>query len=105
MERSGTKKLLTAHNVWLTSAIVIVVALGVYSGMDAEAFRAAADSAAKSRVAMQTTQRVLSLLKDAESGQRGYLLTGDPQYLNAYNQALREIEKRVRDLNAVVGPC
>jgi len=31
-----------------------------------------------------------SLLKDAETGQRGYLYTGDPRYLEPYNDALAQ---------------
>jgi len=31
-----------------------------------------------------------SLLKDAETGQRGYLYTGDPRYLEPYNNALAQ---------------
>jgi PAS domain S-box-containing protein len=46
---------------------------------------------------VEHTQRVLleltgyeSLLKDAETGQRGYLYTGDPRYLEPYNFALAQ---------------
>jgi signal transduction histidine kinase len=35
--------------------------------------------------------RLLSLLQDAETGQRGYLLTRDESYLEPYDQATREI--------------
>jgi PAS domain S-box-containing protein len=46
---------------------------------------------------VEHTQRVLleltafeSLLKDAETGQRGYLYTGDPRYLEPYNEAVAQ---------------
>jgi PAS domain S-box-containing protein len=39
---------------------------------------------------------VLSALKDAETGQRGYLLTGKPGYLEPYNTALANLDA---DLN------
>src|SRR5262249_3775917 len=32
-----------------------------------------------------------STLKDAENGQRGYLITSDPTYLNRYRQAASEV--------------
>ena len=35
--------------------------------------------------------RVLSYLQDAETGQRGYLLTGDQSYLEPYEHSLREM--------------
>src|SRR5215831_17151927 len=43
------------------------------------------DRAALHRKAISETQSLLSTLKDAETGQRGFLLTGDEQYLGPYN--------------------
>jgi signal transduction histidine kinase/DNA-binding response OmpR family regulator/CHASE3 domain sensor protein len=45
---------------------------------------------------------ILSLVTDAETGQRGYLLTGDPEYLEPYNEALRKIDVRVADLARLI---
>ncbi|WP_439566584.1 CHASE3 domain-containing protein, partial [Gloeocapsopsis crepidinum] len=39
-----------------------------------------------------------SRIKDAETGQRGYLLTGDQRYLEPYNSAITVIEKNLNDL-------
>ncbi len=39
-----------------------------------------------------------SLLVDAETGQRGYLLTGDPKYLGPYQVAVSEIDARIETL-------
>ena len=39
---------------------------------------------------IEHTESLLSELKDAESGQRGYLLTGDEIYLEPYEEALRD---------------
>ncbi|MGA9208098.1 MAG: PAS domain S-box protein [Terriglobales bacterium] len=41
---------------------------------------------------------VLHLLDDAETGQRGYLLTGDPSYLQPYNTAVSELDGRLSRL-------
>jgi PAS domain S-box-containing protein len=41
---------------------------------------------------------LLSALKDAESGQRGFLLTGGPQYLEPYRAALPEIASHLEFL-------
>ncbi len=35
---------------------------------------------------------ILSLLKDAETGQRGFLLTGDDQYLEPYHSATSSLD-------------
>ena len=40
----------------------------------------------------------LSLLKDAETGQRGFLLTRDPAYLDPYYTARPEIERKLAAL-------
>ncbi len=37
---------------------------------------------------IDTTERLLSVMKDAETGQRGYLLTGNTSYLEPYHNAL-----------------
>jgi signal transduction histidine kinase len=37
------------------------------------------------------TERIMSSMKDAESGNRGYLLTGDPVYLAPYTQATHDL--------------
>jgi signal transduction histidine kinase len=38
-----------------------------------------------------SVNRVLQLMLDAETGSRGYLLTGDPRYLEPYNSAVADI--------------
>ena len=41
---------------------------------------------------------VESLLKDAETGQRGFLYTGDDQYLGPYNQAIAKVDSHINAL-------
>jgi len=41
---------------------------------------------------------LISELKDAETGQRGYLLTGEKRYLDPYNTAMPVIETDVKEL-------
>ena len=79
--------------------MVIVIGMGVYSWLDGEAYRSAAELAVESRESMQQIEKMLSLLADAENGQRGYLLTGDSSYLSAYTALIpriQEVEARVR---------
>lgn len=44
--------------------------------------------------------RLLQHMLDAETGQRGYLLTGDAKYLQPYDAALTQIGRTMNDLNA-----
>ncbi|MES1182665.1 MAG: CHASE3 domain-containing protein [Myxococcales bacterium] len=41
----------------------------------------------------RTLAQVLSGVKDAETGQRGFLLTGDERFLEPYHQAVEEIDR------------
>src|SRR6516165_2267043 len=45
-------------------------------------------------------QETLSTIKDAETGQRGYLLTGNQQYLQPYDQAVERIGQELESLAA-----
>jgi PAS domain S-box-containing protein len=46
----------------------------------------------------ETIEHVLSVLKDAETGQRGFILTGEDHYLEPYNAANKEILKDIETL-------
>ena len=46
--------------------------------------------------------RVFSRLQDAETGQRGYIITGDPKYLEPYHAALRTIDADLTDLRTAI---
>lgn len=43
-------------------------------------------------------EKTESILKDAETGQRGYLYTGDPAYLEPYNEAVGEEDAHLTNL-------
>src|SRR5437660_6114091 len=46
----------------------------------------------------ETIFEVLSALKDAETGQRGFLLTGEERYLEPYQSAIKTIDRHIQDL-------
>lgn len=46
---------------------------------------------------------VLTLLIDAETGQRGYMLTARPEYLNIHDRALVQLPERLNELEAAMG--
>jgi CHASE3 domain sensor protein len=52
-----------------------------------------------SRQVLFELSQIESLLKDAETGQRGFLYTGQPIYLRPYNVALTQIEPHLRNLS------
>ncbi|MDM7923685.1 MAG: CHASE3 domain-containing protein [Pyrinomonadaceae bacterium] len=46
-------------------------------------------------------EEVFSIVKDAETGQRGYLLTSREEFLEPYNTALEKVEVHINELSAV----
>ncbi|BAY93407.1 MULTISPECIES: response regulator [unclassified Tolypothrix] len=50
-----------------------------------------------------TQEKLLSLLKDAENGEFGYLLTGDKIYLEPYKQAVSNINFQIQELKKISG--
>ncbi len=53
---------------------------------------------------MLHAERLLSLMKDAETGQRGFLLTGDEAYLDPYRAALAGLDPEIAALRDLLGP-
>src|SRR5262249_53471141 len=53
---------------------------------------------AESTSALADLEEVLSTLKDAETGQRGYLLTGDPTYRAPYDRGAEVVGGRLAAL-------
>ena len=52
-------------------------------------------------IVRETANTVLNSLVDAETGQRGYLLTGDPPFLEPYDRALVElVMPKIEDTSA-----
>jgi signal transduction histidine kinase len=47
---------------------------------------------------IQTTEELLALVTDAETGQRGYILTADTAYLQPYLLALNKIQDKIHEL-------
>lgn len=45
---------------------------------------------------MSALESILSLAKDAETGQRGYIIIGEPTYLEPYNAAVASINERLK---------
>ncbi|HEX2539873.1 MAG TPA: CHASE3 domain-containing protein [Caldimonas sp.] len=52
---------------------------------------------------LRSLDNVLSLVKDAESGQRGFVITGREEYLSPYHAAVRSIGEQLRELDRLIG--
>jgi CheY-like chemotaxis protein len=79
------------------TAILAVVAISLFSYRSLEERSFTAQRVTQTVEALGHLEGLLSILKDAETGQRGYLLTSNESYLEPYNAALlalpRELER------------
>jgi signal transduction histidine kinase len=58
----------------------------------------------KAQVTRSALHELLQTILDAETGQRGYLLTGDVRYLEPYNIAMTEVNQQLDDLRRIFVP-
>ena len=79
------------------SSIVLIVA-GVIAHRSVQLLADTSDEILRSKELELSLERLLSSVRDVETGQRGYLLTGTEVYLFPYNEALRQIEGRLHTL-------
>jgi signal transduction histidine kinase/CheY-like chemotaxis protein len=82
-------------------ALVAIIALVSYE--HALRFEAARDGARHSRVVVDAIQDLRAAIQQAESGQRGYLLTGRDEYLVPYRAALSQIVVLQGHLSRLLG--
>ena len=80
---------------------LLLVALTVLMRQYAADAEAAADAVAHTYAVLADLNATEAKLVDAETGQRGFLITGDEQYLQPYRMAIGDIEARLRDLTTL----
>jgi signal transduction histidine kinase len=86
----------TAINLWLaTLAAVFLIAINETGYVQSSI---ALDNIAEATRTRASLNRVMQLVLDAETGSRGYLLTGDPRYLEPYSSAVAEIGQQLDSL-------
>lgn len=85
------------------SLVLAVVAALVLIGINETGYNQsnqALDRIDHSTRTRNAVNRLLQQVLDAETGSRGYLLTGDPRYLEPYNAAVTEISQNLEMLRA-----
>ena len=81
-------------------ALAVLAACALF-GINELAYQHSAEALAEISQAQRTRadlNRLLQHMLDAETGQRGYLLTGDPQYLEPYVAAVSDIKRNLDSL-------
>ena len=67
-------------------------------------YRRANHHAAQTEDLLEAVERLLTTLLDAETGQRGFLLTGDERYLEPYTHAIQSVDSQVLQLTHALAP-
>lgn len=92
------------QKLWLsfsaTLALVFVVAVVGHS--ESKRTSSSEQRIAHTYKVLATIEAVISVLKDAETGQRGYLLTSEEAYLEPYVSALRNAPIKLQELATLI---
>ncbi len=97
---SGTKV-----ELWATIGLALVLAFFLLSGMIAfrniEVLRTNNERIWHTHNVLMALDKLLSTAQDAETGQRGYLLTGNDRYLEPYQNAVSAVGQRADEVAAL----
>lgn len=86
-----------------TLSFLLLVGIGTVAYRTIETLTSANGWVTHTHIVLEHIGAVLSLLTDAETGERGYIITGDDSYLEPYRRALASLEtdvKETRELTA-----
>lgn len=83
-----------AIGVWAVAFALLILGVAV-STYNIDALRANDRAVDHSRNVRRSLSELVSAVKDAETGQRGYLLTGNPAYLEPFTRAETTVPERL----------
>src|SRR5262245_29722256 len=83
----------------VSSVLLIGIGIVAYRGTDSLA--ATSIHVTHTHQVLDHVASVLSLMKDAETGQRGFVITGDDAFLEPYNSAIAALPATVKELRAL----
>ncbi len=83
-------------------AIVIVLTVAAFAIVKLADFAAEARWVGRTHEVMQALERVQSLMVDAETGERGYIITGSEPFLEPYGDSIRTLDAAVTQLADLV---
>jgi PAS domain S-box-containing protein len=89
------KKSRSIVGVAVVVSSVVLIGAGIMAHRAIEQLSATSDAVLRANGIELDFERLFSTLRDAETGQRGFLLTNDLSYLQPYEAALRELDQRM----------
>src|SRR5262245_1832042 len=94
LDRAGLRFWLPSNTLaGFVAAILAVLVITYFSHQAQESRTASARRMSKTVELTRHVEGLLSSLKDAETGQRGFLLTGDDEYLAPYEAAIARMPR------------
>ena len=94
----------TTINIGVSLALPLLIIIGVVSFLSINRLTDTIRLVTYSHSIVDTLEDVYSQLKDAQRGERGYVLTGNERYLEPYHEALALIEAELSDLQGLLAP-
>ena len=92
----------TKVELWTTIGLALVLAFFLISGVTAyrniEVLRTDSEKIWHTHEVLVSLDDLLSTTQDAETGQRGYLLTGNDRYLQPYQNAVSAVGSRIEEV-------
>ena len=79
-------------------ALAIIVGLGIYAYLNNRKFAETSNMVAHTNLVLYHTELILTLTMNAESGQRGYIITGDSSFLEPIEEASARIHENLNTL-------
>ena len=86
----------------VAAVLVVFVVSGTTASLSPRAILRDTRQVTRTHDVLLTLSELASLMKDAETGQRGYVLTGDGRYLEPYQAATSRIEGRLAELESLL---
>ncbi len=96
------RRVLRVERLLLPVLILVVLVLAVHFYSDWSLLRDSRIEVARIHRVIDRNEMVLSALKDLETGQRGYLLTGNPEHLAPYKEAKKQLPDLLAALRSEV---
>lgn len=99
---------MSSSNRWIALPLLLAAAVSigvlVFSELSHERLFEAGAYARRSLDLQDVTREIQTLVLDAETGQRGYVLTGRSEYLEPYKLAVQKLNDRLSQLRTLIPP-
>lgn len=101
INNSMAKNFSYLQTIVAVAVAIVVISFGFMTYQNVSRVRATEQRVARTYEVREAIRELLSTMKDAETGQRGYLITKDEKYLAPYQSALEDVDDEFARLKAL----